>query len=56
MVFDGKQTSLPSFPVNLNIIGVELARVGEITQYGHVWSGRRKNGTRDINAPTLTCV
>lgn len=56
MVVDGKLTSLPSFPVNLNIVGVELVRVGENTRYGHVWSGQRKNGTRDINAPTLTCV
>lgn len=56
MVVDGKLASLPSFPVNLNIVGVELARVGENTQYGDVWSGRRENGTLDINAPILTCV
>lgn len=55
-VIEDKLTFLYYFPVNLNIVGVKLGRVGENTRYDHIWAGLCKDVSCDINVPTLTCV
>lgn len=40
----------------INIVSVELGRVGENTRYDHVCAGLCKDVSRDINFPSLTCV
>lgn len=53
---DVKLTSLVYFPVNLNVVGVELGRVGESARYDQVRARIPENLSCDINMPILTCV